>query len=674
MPDCVTFDSVVDHRRSAVWEVLSAPELYPRFFRGVGACERLAPDGTAPRYRLRSNLCGKPVDHDLRVLLNRRGEQFVLDSEPDTAGCVSVQLSDAGPGSTTVRLVFFRPAGGSLLSGNELRQWFRDGLDRIGRHLSNTPEPLPPYRPPTVRQIANVLVTAGVLAPGRPDRVIRQLRAVSRWGATIAGGYNASAARSPWATAVVDDAGTHWTFAEISRRAERLGEVLQEMAVGPGSKVALMARNHAGFPLTLLACAKLGADTVLLNTGLAEPQVIDAVLRHQVRVVVADEEFAYLLGRLPEAAWLSADTLGELTKQAPKTRFEPPAAPGRIVALTSGTTAAPRGARRPTPKGMGAAVALLSRIPLRAEERMLVAAPLFHAWALSALQVGMSLRASLVLQRRFDAEACLRTVAEHRCTAMFVVPVMLQRIMSLPTEVRSRYDTSSLRIVASSGSALPATLVTAFQDAFGDILYNFYGSTEVSAAAIATPADLRAAPTTAGYPPLGTRLAILGPLGEPLPPGEVGWIHVGNDLLFEGYTDGSGRAVRHSMMDTGDRGHLDADGRLFISGRDDDMIISGGENVFPRAVEEALATLAGVLDAAVVGVTDDEYGQRLIAFVVAHRRAGLDADIVRDHVRQRVARFAVPRDVYFVDELPRTQTGKVLKRVLLEDGRFIGGS
>jgi acyl-CoA synthetase (AMP-forming)/AMP-acid ligase II len=492
---------------------------------------------------------------------------------------------------------------------------------------------------------------------------------VSRWGATVAGGYAASAARSPHSTAVLDDEGTHWTFTEISRRADRLGEILREMAVGPGDKVALMARNHAGFVLTMLACAKLGADTVLLNTGLAEPQVIDSVLRHQVRVVVADGEFAFLLGRLPEAAWLNADTLVELTAQPPESRLEPPASPGRIVVLTSGTTGAPRGARRPTPKGMGAAVALLSRIPLRAEDRMLIAAPLFHAWALSALQVGMSLRASLVLQRRFDAEECLRAVAQHRCTAMFVVPVMLQRIMSLPAEVRARYDTSSLRIVASSGSALPGALVTGFQDAFGDVLYNFYGSTEVSAAAIATPADLRAAPTTAGYPPLGTRLAILGPSGEPLPPGEVGWIHVGNDLLFEGYTDGSGRSVRHGMMDTGDRGHLDADGRLFISGRGDDMIISGGENVFPRAVEEALATLAGVLDTAVVGVPDEEYGQRLAAFVVAHPRAGLDADIVRDHVRQRVARFAVPREVFFVDELPRTQTGKVLKRLLLEDGR-----
>jgi len=233
--------------------------------------------------------------------------------------------------------------------------------------------------------------------------------------------------------------------------------------------------------------------------------------------------------------------------------------------------------------------------------------------------------------------------------------------------VRQRYDTSSLRIVASSGSALPPALVTAFLDAFGDVLYNFYGSTEVSAASVATPPDLRAAPATAGYPPLGTRLAVLGADGEPVPPGTVGGIHVGNDLLFDGYTDGTSRAVRHQLMDTGDRGWFDADGRLVVAGRDDDMIVSGGENVFPRPVEEALAELPGVADAAVLGVPDDEFGQRLVAFVTVRPGARRDEDAVRAHLRRRVARFAIPREVVFVDELPRTPTGKVLKRLLIED-------
>ncbi|NKQ59290.1 AMP-binding protein [Amycolatopsis sp. K13G38] len=664
MPDCVTFDLLVEHPRSAVWEVIGTPELYPRFFRGVGSCERISPDARASRYRARLSVCGPPTDHDLRVLLSRPGEQLVLDSEPDTAGCVSIQLDDVGEQATMLRFIFFRPPGRSKTSANDIRGWIRDAMDRIGRHLSEKPEALPSERAQTTLQVAGVLTSAGIIAPARPDRVFKQIRAVSQWGATLAGGYTAAAAREPRGTAVIDDDGSV-TFADLAERANRLAASLREMGAGEEGKVAVISRNNAGLVQLMLACGLLGADLLLLNIGLAEHQVLEAVQRHGARVVVADAEFAHLIGELPGC--LTMDEAEELIEHTPGTRIAPPDRPGRIVVLTSGTTGSPRGAKRPTPKGLGAAVALLSRIPLRTGERMLIAAPLFHAWGLSALQVGMPLRATLVLQRRFDPEDCLRAIEEHQVTSLFLVPVMVQRIMSLPVEIREKYDTSSLRIVASSGAALPAALVNDFMDFFGDVLYNFYGSTEVSAAAIATPADLRAAPATAGYPPLGTRLAVLGPSGEPLPPGTVGWIHVGNDLLFDGYTDGSNRTMRHELMETGDRGYFDADGRLFVSGRDDDMIISGGENVFPRPVEEALATLPGVLDAAVVGVPDDEYGQRLVAFVVPHPRAVLDEDLVRSYLRQRVARFALPREVLFLSELPRTQTGKVLKRVLLEE-------
>jgi acyl-CoA synthetase (AMP-forming)/AMP-acid ligase II len=337
--------------------------------------------------------------------------------------------------------------------------------------------------------------------------------------------------------------------------------------------------------------------------------------------------------------------------------------------LTSVTTGSPKGARRPTPRGLAAAAAVLSRIPLRAGEKMLVAAPLFHTWGLAAVQLGMPLRAGLVLRRRFDPRDALQAITDHRCTSMFAVPIMLQRMLDLPEPLRSRYDTSSLRVVASSGSALPGHLVEQFMDVYGDVLYNLYGSTEVSWATIADPADLRAARTTAGHPPLGTRIGILDSDGISTPPGTVGRIFVGNDMLFEGYTDGGQVALRHTLMDTGDRGYLDADGRLFVAGRDDEMIVSGGENVFPRPVEEVLVALPQVREAAVVGVSDSEYGQRLAAYIVLRPGSRLDGDSVRTYVHQRLARFAVPRDVVFVESLPRNATGKVLKRVL-EDGHW----
>ncbi|MGY2062532.1 AMP-binding protein, partial [Nocardia gipuzkoensis] len=182
--------------------------------------------------------------------------------------------------------------------------------------------------------------------------------------------------------------------------------------------------------------------------------------------------------------------------------FGKPARPGRLIVLTSGTSGAPKGARRPHPKGFGTVAALLSRIPMQMNETMLIPAPLFHTWGLGALQISTPIRATVVLPERFDAEECLRLIAEHRITTMIVVPVMVNRILDLPTAVRARYDTSSLRVVASCGAPLAGAAVLRFMDTYGDVLYNVYGSTEVSWATIADPSDLRISPTTAGRPPL----------------------------------------------------------------------------------------------------------------------------------------------------------------------------
>jgi len=223
---------------------------------------------------------------------------------------------------------------------------------------------------------------------------------------------------------------------------------------------------------------------------------------------------------------------------------------------------------------------------------------------------------------------------------------------------------SSLRIVALSGSALPGELATRAMDALGDVVYNLYGSTEVAWATIATPEDLRAAPGTAGRPPLGTVVRLMDGEGREVPAGGTGRIFVGNEMMFEGYTGGGGKEIIGGLMSTGDVGRFDADGRLFVEGRDDEMIVSGGENVFPREVEDLLADHPDVEEVAVVGVPDDEFGQRLRAYVVARNGAALDEDTVKRHVRENLARYKVPREVVFMDELPRNATGKVLKREL----------
>ena len=344
--------------------------------------------------------------------------------------------------------------------------------------------------------------------------------------------------------------------------------------------------------------------------------------------------------------------------------LRPPAEPGRTVILTSGTTGTPKGAARTQSDSIEPAAALFSKIPLKAREVTMIAAPMFHSWGFAHFQLGLPLASTFVLRRRFDPEETLNAVAQHRATALVLVPVMLQRILSLPPETIARYDVSSLKVIAASGSALPGELATRAMDTFGDVLYNLYGSTEVAWATIATPADLRAAPGTAGRPPLGTIVKLLDEHGGEVPAGQGGRIFVGNSLAFEGYTDGGNKEIIGGLLSTGDVGRFDAGGRLFVDGRDDEMIVSGGENVFPREVEDLLADHPGIEEVAVVGVPDEEFGQRLKAFVVACEGSGLSEKGLQDHVKRNLARYKVPREVVFVDELPRNATGKILKRDL----------
>ena len=246
---------------------------------------------------------------------------------------------------------------------------------------------------------------------------------------------------------------------------------------------------------------------------------------------------------------------------------------------------------------------------------------------------------------------------------MIVVPIMLSRILDLGPDARKNLDLSALRIIFVAGSQLGAALCTRAMAAFGPVVYNLYGSTEVAYATVATPEDLTAEPGCVGRVVRGAVVKILDDDGREVPAGTSGRIFVGNSAQFEGYTGGGTKETIRGLMSSGDIGHFSA-GRLFVDGRDDEMIVSGGENVFPGEVEDALAAHPDLLDAAVIGVPDDQYGQRLRSFVVVRPGASLSEQDVKDYVTGRLARFKVPRDVVFVDELPRNPTGKVVKRML----------
>jgi len=521
-------------------------------------------------------------------------------------------------------------------------------------------------------QVLRVLAGAGVIGLDRPGRLVAVGKAMSQWGATPAGGYTAAATRFGPATAIIDEEG-ELAFADVARRTNAIARGLREVGVAEDTPVAILCRNGRGFIEATVAVSKLGAHCLYLNTGFAGPQLAEVLEREGATAVVYDADFADLVeacaAERPQViAWHEGltphPTLDELADKHSDAPLTPPAKPGRVVILTSGTTGAPKGANRRPPKGLGAAAAVLSRIPLRARETNVIAAPLFHSWGLAHLTLGMALGTTVVLQRRFDPEATLQAVAEHKASTLVVVPVMLQRMLALPDEVIDRYDTSSLRIVAASGSALTGELATRWMDRFGDNLYNLYGSTEVAWASIATPDDLRAAPGTAGRPPLGTTVRVVDANGRDVPPGTTGRIFVGNDLPFEGYTGGGTKPMLDGLLSVGDVGHFDEGGRLFVDGRDDDMIVSGGENVFPTEVEDLLARHPAVADVAVVGVPDAEFGQRLKAFVVKAPGATLTEDEAKGYVKQHLARYKVPREVAFLDELPRNTTGKILRREL----------
>jgi fatty-acyl-CoA synthase len=520
---------------------------------------------------------------------------------------------------------------------------------------------------------AVILARAGVVRLERPDKLLRVGATMLRWGPTPASGYRISAIRTPERPAIHDDRGTI-TFAQLDAQTNALAYGLRGLGVGEGDSIAIFCRDHRGFIEASVAASKLGASLLLLNTSFAARQIAEVCAAEDPKVLIYDEEFTELCapaaqGRTSVIAWREGTpahpTIDELIAAESTRALSPPKDRGRVVILTSGTTGAPKGASRHQPRSLDPAAALFSRIPLHARESTLIAAPLFHSWGYAHYTLGLALSSTLVLQRRFDAEATLAAIARRRPSALVVVPVMLTRILELGPEVIARHDTSSLRVIAVSGSALPGELALHVMNTFGDVLYNLYGTTEVAWATIASPDQLRTAPGTAGTPPRGTSVRLFDDGDEEITTaGRPGRIFVRNEMVMDGYTSGDGKPILDGLIATGDVGYLDTRGNLFVSGRDDDMIVSGGENVFPREVEDILAEHPLVDDVAVIGVPDQQFGQRLRAFVVRREDAELSEDEVREHVRSNLARFKVPRDVVFVDVLPRNATGKVLKREL----------
>ncbi|WP_461480117.1 acyl-CoA ligase FadD12 [Mycobacterium sp. HUMS_1102779] len=509
----------------------------------------------------------------------------------------------------------------------------------------------------------------------RPDRYLKIAAAMSREGMGMTVGFASAAQRCPDRPGLIDELGT-LTWRQLDERINAFAAALQGLPSGQPKVVGVMCRNHRGFVEAVVAANRIGSDVVLLNTSFAGPALAEVVNREGVDAVVYDEEFTDTVDRAladqPDAARVLArtDSPHELTVEkliAEHAGQQPrrTGGKGRMILLTSGTTGTPKGAKQTGGNaGVGTLKAILDRTPWRAEETVVIVAPMFHAWGFSQLIFAASMACTVVTRRKFDPEATLELVDRHRATGLAVVPVMFDRIMELPDEVRNRYSGRSLRFAAASGSRMRPDVVIAFMDQFGDVIYNNYNATEAGMIATATPQDLRAAPDTAGRPAGGTEIRILDSEFNELPTGEVGTIYVRNDTQFEGYTSGTTKDFHAGFMSSGDVGYLDAAGRLFVVGRDDEMIVSGGENVYPIEVEKTLAAHPGVAEAAVIGVDDKEYGQRLAAFVVLNPGESTTPEDLKQHVRESLANYKVPREIAIVEELPRGSTGKILRNEL----------
>jgi acyl-CoA synthetase (AMP-forming)/AMP-acid ligase II/NAD(P)-dependent dehydrogenase (short-subunit alcohol dehydrogenase family) len=505
-----------------------------------------------------------------------------------------------------------------------------------------------------------------------PRTLARMARAILLEGGRPSSLCALAAARTPHHPAVADDDGMV-TYEELHLRVRKLAAALRgRYDVGPTRGLAVMCRNHRAFIEVLLAGSAAGADVVLLNTDFPGPQLAQALAHHRLGCVVHDPEFGpavrqsgYAGDRVVTGTSEDELSVDDLIRSAGRGR-RPRGRQGRIVILTSGTTGVPRGAGR-TPRYRalaGPLITLLTKTPVRVGTVVLISTPLFHGFGLAYLAQSLLLGATIVVRRRPTPEELLAAVARHRVEVLVAVPTTLKRLLDLPEPARAAHDLSSLKAVLSSGAPLGGDLGTRFMAAFGPCLYNLYGSSETGFGAIATPADLAAAPGTVGYPPVGTAVRLLGPDGRPVPAGRVGRVFLQTGLAFAGYVGGGDKERIDGYVSTGDLGHVDEAGRLFIDGRADDMIVSGGENVFPLEVEEVLAGHPAVAEAVVIGVADGPFGQRLKAFVVTRAGEAVGEDALRDYLKDRVARFKVPREFVFLPRLPRNAAGKVLKRDL----------
>ena len=511
---------------------------------------------------------------------------------------------------------------------------------------------------------------AGIVsAEGGPRAALALAPNLARYWFTTAREVEQGAAAAPDRIALIDDTGV-LTYRQLRDDSRTLAKWLLAMQDERGLdelRIGVMARNGRGIILPLAAKGYAGAHIFLLNIGSSPEQLAGIFAENDINVLFIDDEFADRLPTNTDGITIvrahedggEGLSIGQVVRRDVDRQLPRWPKHGNLVLMSSGTTGIPKGIVRPEPRMPFVVAGYLEAIPWRAGDTVQLTASIFHTWGWSALQVALATRSTIVTRRIFDPEACFRDIERYRCDGLISSPIFFKQMLDL----EENYDTSSLRYLASAGNAVTPSLLRRTTERFGPILANIYGSTELALAAAASPEQMQADPTTVGKIPPGTVLKLYDDQGSEVRPGQTGRIFLHNETALRGYTNPATEMVEiDGLVEMGDLGYLDADGYLHVQSRNDDMIIVGGENVHPQSVVEVLEDMPGIGEVYAHGVDDEQMFKRIAVWVV--RSADITADAVRDWVRAHLADHSIPRDVHFVDELPRNAVGKVVPRFL----------
>ena len=486
------------------------------------------------------------------------------------------------------------------------------------------------------------------------------------------------------------------SYPEIFARAARAATGLKELGLAGGMPVAVMLRNDFAFFEASSAASTFGSPVVPINWHLkAEevnyilgdcgagilvchadlwPQIRDGVPAHiKVLIVSTPPEIASAFNI---AADLTVVPSGMTDWDAWRDTHDQWSGPlGRMSPMfyTSGTTGRPKGVRRGQmrPEQLAAAErvsTLAYGIKPGDDQVVLMNGPMYHSAPNSYGMLAFRHGCTIVLEPRFDPEDLLRLVQEHRITHMHAVPTMFVRLLRLPEEIKKRYDVASLRFVIHGAAPCPIEVKRTMIEWWGPVINEYLGSTETGIPVWHSSEEALAKPGTVGRAIEGGIVKIFRPDGTLCDIGEPGEIFMRQtaiaDFDYHGNAAARAEAGRDGLVSVGDVGYLDEDGYLFLCDRKRDMVISGGVNIYPAEIENTLIGMDGVRDCAVFGVPDDEYGERLFACIEPEPGAALSAPAVQSFLRARLADFKVPKDIKFLDALPREASGKIFKRKL----------